>query len=101
LKMVKNGSLAITVLVFLMFVMRSMKKLKKAKMVNEQANNTQRQTPYSTMTIGNESEEEEITNDAKQAKLREQVVKNIRKDPSVTANSLKKWITADLKVITK
>ena len=101
LKMVKNGSLAITVLVFLMFVMRSMKKLKKAKMVNEQANNTQRQTPYSTMTIGNESEEEEITNDAKQAKLREQVVKNIRKDPSVTANSLKKWITADLKVMGK
>ena len=101
LKMVKNGSLAITVLVFLMFVMRSMKKLKKAKMVNEQANNTQRQTPYSTMTIGNESEEEEITNDAKQAKLREQVVKNIRKDPSVTANSLKKWITADLKAMNK
>ena len=29
LKMAKNGSLAITVLVFLMFVMRSMKKLKK------------------------------------------------------------------------
>src|SRR3989339_1505806 len=97
LKMVKNGSLAITVLVFLMFVMRSMKKLKKAKMVNEQANNTQRQTPYSNMTIVDESEEEEKTDDAKQAKLREQVVKNIRKDPSVTANSLKKWITADLK----
>ena len=101
LKMVKNGSLAITVLVFLMFVIRSMKKLKKAKMVNEQANNTQRQTPYPNMTIVGESEEEENTDDAKQAKLREQVVKNIRKDPSVTANSLKKWITADLKVMGK
>jgi flagellar M-ring protein FliF len=78
-----------------------MKKLKKAKMVNEQANNTQRQTPYSNMTIVDESEEEEKTDDAKQAKLREQIVKNIRKDPSVTANSLKKWITADLKVMSK
>ena len=101
LKMAKNGSLAITVLVFLMFVIRSMKKLKKAKMVNEQANKTQRQTPYPNMTIVGESEEEENTDDAKQAKLREQVVKNIRKDPSVTANSLKKWITADLKVMGK
>ncbi|HEY4481573.1 MAG TPA: flagellar basal-body MS-ring/collar protein FliF [Candidatus Brocadiaceae bacterium] len=101
LKMAKNGSLAITVLVFLMFVMRSMKKLKKAKMANEQAHNTQRQTPYSNMTMVDESEEEEKTDDAKQARLREQVVKNIRKDPSVTANSLKKWITADLKAMNK
>src|SRR3990170_1188804 len=80
LKMVKNGSLAITVLVFLMFVIRSMKKLKKAKMVNEQANKTQRQTPYPNMTIVGESEEEENTDDAKQARLREQVVKKINRN---------------------
>ena len=98
LKMAKNGSLAITVLVFLMFVMRSMKKLKKAKMVNEQASNAQ--TPYTNMTIEDE-EEEERADDAKQLRLRDQVVKNIRKDPSVTASSLKKWITADLKGISK
>src|SRR3990170_228725 len=95
LKMVKNGSLAITVLVFLMFVMRSMKKLKKAKMVNEQANNTR--TPYTNMMM----EDEEEVDDAKQLRLREQVVKNIRKDPGVTANSLKKWINADLKAMNK
>ncbi|MCR4321251.1 MAG: flagellar M-ring protein FliF [Candidatus Brocadiaceae bacterium] len=100
LKMAKNGSLAITVLVFLMFVMRSMKKLKKAKMVNEQANNTQRQTPYSNMTIVDEEEEEEV-DDTKHLRLRDQVVRNIRKDPSVTASSLKKWITDDLKGINK
>ena len=70
-------------------------------MVNEQANNTQRQTPYPDMTIVDDAEEEEIADDAKQARLREQVVKNIRKDPGVTANSLKKWITADLKAISK
>ena len=98
LKMVKNGSLAITVLVFLMFVMRSMKKLKKAKMVNEQANNTR--TPYTNMMMVDEEEEEEV-DDAKQLRLREQVVKNIRKDPGVTANSLKKWINADLKAMNK
>ena len=98
LKMAKNGSLAITVLVFLMFVMRSMKKLKKAKMVNEQASNAQ--TPYTNMTIEDE-EEEERADDAKQLRLSDQVVRNIRKDPSVTANSLKKWITADLKGISK
>ena len=101
LKMAKNGSLAITVLVFLMFVMRSMKKLKKDKMVNEQASNTQRQTPYSDMTIVDDAEEEEIADDAKHLRLRDQVVRNIRKDPGVTANSLKKWITADLKGISK
>ena len=98
LKMAKNGSLAITVLVFLMFVMRSMKKLKKAKMVNEQANNTR--TPYTNMMMVDEEEEEEV-DDAKQLRLREQVVKNIRKDPGVTANSLKKWINADLKAMNK
>ncbi|MBI2471697.1 MAG: flagellar M-ring protein FliF [Planctomycetes bacterium] len=101
LKMAKNGSLAITVLVFLMFVMRSMKKLKKAKMVNEQAQNTQGQTPYTNMTVVDEAEEEEKADDEKQLRLREQVVKNIRKDPSVTATSLKKWITADLRAVNK
>lgn len=101
LKMAKNGSLAITVLVFLMFVMRSMKKLKKAKMVNEQARNTQGQSPYTNTTVVDEAEEEENADDEKRLRLREQVVKNIRKDPSITANSLKKWITADLKAVNK
>ncbi|MDO8141519.1 MAG: flagellar basal-body MS-ring/collar protein FliF, partial [Candidatus Brocadiales bacterium] len=99
LKMAKNGSLAITVLVFLMLVMRSMEKLKKAKMVNEQAHNTQGQSPYTNTTVVDEAEEEENADDEKRLRLREQVVKNIRKDPSVTANSLKKWITADLKAV--
>ncbi len=99
LKMAKNGSLAITVLVFLMFVMRSMKKLKKAKTTNEQHNFTKHHT--SNMNVMTEEEEEEIADDAKQLKLREQVVRNIRKDPGVTASSLKKWITADLKGISK
>lgn len=102
LKMAKNGSLAITVLVFLLFVMRSMKKLKKAKAINEQHNFTKHHT--SNMNVTREEvdeEEEEKADDAKQLRLREQVVKNIRKDPSVTANSLKKWITADLKGISK
>ena len=98
LKMAKNGSLAITVLVFLMFVMRSMKKLKKAKMVNEQASNAQ--TPYTDMTIEDEEEEEEADN-SKHVRLRDRVVKNIRQDPGVTATSLKKWITADLKGINR
>jgi flagellar M-ring protein FliF len=102
LKMAKNGSLAITVLVFLMFVMRSMKKLKKAKATNEQHNFTNPRT--SNMKVATDDideEEEEKADDAKQLRLREQVVKNIRKDPSVTASSLKKWITADLKGISK
>ena len=98
LKMAKNGSLAITVLVFLMFVMRSMKKLKKAKMVNEQASNAQ--TPYTDMTIEDEEEEEEADN-SKHVRLRDRVVKNIRQDPGVTATSLKKWSTADLKGINR
>lgn len=102
LKMAKNGSLAITVLVFLLFVMRSMKKLKKARATNEQHNFTKHYT--SNMNVTTEEvaeEEEEKADDAKQLRLREQVVRNIRKDPGVTANSLKKWITADLKGISK
>ncbi|HHT9108114.1 MAG TPA: flagellar basal-body MS-ring/collar protein FliF [Candidatus Wunengus sp. YC63] len=102
LKMAKNGSLAITVLVFLLFVMRSMKKLKKARATNEQHNFTNSHTSNMNMTTDEvDEEEEEKADDAKQFRLREQVVKNIRKDPSVTASSLKKWITADLKAINK
>ncbi|HHT9111931.1 MAG TPA: flagellar basal-body MS-ring/collar protein FliF [Candidatus Wunengus sp. YC65] len=102
LKMAKNGSLAITVLVFLLFVMRSMKKLKKARTTNEQHGFTQSHTSNMNVTTDEvDEEEEERADDAKQVRLREQVVRNIRKDPSVTANSLKKWITADLKGISK
>ena len=102
LKMAKNGSLAITVLVFLLFVMRSMKKLKKAKATNEQHNFTKHHTSNMNVTTEEvDEEEEEKADDAKQLRLREQVVKNIRKDPGVTASSLKKWITADLKGISK
>jgi len=102
LKMAKNGSLAITVLVFLLFVMRSMKKLKKARATNEQHNFTKHHTSNMHVTTEEvEEEEEEKADDAKQLRLREQVVRNIRKDPGVTANSLKKWITADLKGISK
>lgn len=102
LKMAKNGSLAITVLAFLLFVMRSMKKLKKARARNEQHGFTQSHTSNMHMTTeGVDEEEEENADDAKQMRLREQVVKNIRKDPGVTASSLKKWITADLKAISK
>ncbi len=102
LKMAKNGSLAITVLVFLLFVMRSMKKLKKARATNEQHNFTKHHTSNMNVTTDEvDEEEQEKADDAKQFRLREQVVKNIRKDPSVTASSLKKWITADLKAINK
>ncbi|MBM2833232.1 MAG: fliF [Candidatus Brocadiaceae bacterium] len=102
LKMAKNVSLAITVLVFLLFVMRSMKKLKKAKTTNEQHNLTKPHTSNMNVTREEvEEEEEEKADDAKQLRLRERVVGNIRKDPSVTASSLKKWITADLKAINK
>jgi len=102
LKMAKNGSLAITVLVFLLFVMRSMKKLKKARATNEQHNFTKHHTSNMHVTTEEvEEEEEEKADNAKQLRLREQVVRNIRKDPGVTANSLKKWITADLKGISK
>jgi len=102
LKMAKNGSLAITVLVFLLFVMRSMKKLKKARATNEQHNFTNSRTSNMNVTTDDvDEEEQEKADDAKQFRLREQVVKNIRKDPSVTASSLKKWITSDLKAISK
>ena len=98
LKMAKNGSLAITVLVFLMFVMRSMKKLKKAKIANEQNNYTQTHTSKMNVTIEEDEEDEE---DEKHLAVRAQIIKNIKRDPSNTANSLKKWITADLKSIQK
>ena len=102
LKMAKNGSLAITVLVFLLFVMRSMKKLKKARATNEQHNFTKHHTSNMDMTTEEvDEEEEEKADETKHLRLRDKVVNNIRKDPGVTASSLKKWITADLKGISK
>src|SRR3989304_8959344 len=96
LKMAKNGSLAITVLVFLMFVMRGMKKLKKAKTVHKQDYYAQT-SPRNTTIVEEETDGE--VDDQKQSRLREKVIKNIQKDPGVTASSLKKWITSDLKAI--
>ena len=96
LKMAKNGSLAITVLVFLIFVMRGMKKLKKAKTVNKQDYYAQT-SPRNTTIVEEETDGE--VDDQKQSRLREKVIKNIQKDPGVTASSLKKWITSDLKAI--
>ena len=82
--------------------MRSMKKLKKAKATNEQHNFAKSHTSNMNMTTEEvEEEEEEKADDTKHLRLRDRVVKNIRKDPSVTANSLKKWITADLKGMNK
>ncbi len=99
LKMAKNGSLAITVLVFLMFIMRSMKKLKKANMVEVQDN--QRRTQNMDINTSGDEEGEQKAAERRQAMLREQVIKNIRKDPAITANSLKKWMSTDLAVENK
>ncbi len=91
LKMAKNGSLAITVLVFLMFMLRSMKKLKAVKKVETQNNSIQIHTAQMT----EDEDDLEKAAEASHSALREQVIKNIRKDPSMTASSLKKWLTGD------
>lgn len=110
LKMAKNGSLAITVLAFLMFIMRSMKKLKKAKepqrMKETMAHPQQvahSQSPAAmaaaaTMAMVDEEEEIRRIEEERQKLFREQIVKNIRQDPKVTASSLKKWLAADMPV---
>lgn len=98
LKMAKNGSLAITVLAFLMFVMRSMKKVKKSKTASEPVHSRQRPAQYANGDSDYEYEEDELTEEVKQAKKREDIVKNIRREPQVAATSLKKWIAEDLKV---
>ncbi len=101
IKMAKNGSLAVTVLAFLLFIMRSMKKLKKAKEAEVQKSYVQGQ-PYtataSDMDKLEEIAEEERIEETKRTMLRKQVIDNIRKDPSATASSLKKWIVSDLKI---
>lgn len=96
-KMAKNGSLAITVLAFLMFVMRNMKKLKNTKKTGSHDNF---QLPVKSTNLVEHDKKQRIVkeNDSEtlQAELRSQILTNIRKDPSSTANSLKKWIVADL-----
>lgn len=102
LKMAKNGSLAITVLAFLMFMLRSMKKLRKTNtVVAQDAQNNIIKTRAKNANMPAEEntyEEEEKDSEARHSKLRSQIIQNVRKDPSLTANSLKKWITADLAV---
>lgn len=96
-KMAKNGSLAITVLAFLMFVMRNMKKLKNTKKTGSH-NNFQLPVKSTDMVEHDKKQRIVKENDSEtlQAELRSQILNNIRKDPSSTANSLKKWIVADL-----
>ncbi|BBO18125.1 flagellar M-ring protein FliF [Candidatus Brocadia pituitae] len=96
-KMAKNGSLAITVLAFLMFVMRNIKKLKNTKKTGSHDNF---QLPVKSTNMVEHDKKQRIVkeNDSEtlQAELRSQILTNIRKDPGSTANSLKKWIVADL-----
>ncbi len=98
LKMAKNGSLAFAALIFLMFVLRSMKKLKKGKRSGAQEANIQTHISSANIPTGeNKYEGEEKTdNDVNNSALRKHVIKNIRKDPSFTANSLKKWMIEDI-----
>lgn len=98
LKMAKNGSLAFAALIFLMFVLRSMKKLKKGKRSGAQEANIQTHISSANIPTGeNKYEGEEKTdNDVNNSALRKHVIKNIRKDPSITANSLKKWMIEDI-----
>lgn len=94
LKMAKNGSLAITVLVFLLFVMRSMKKLKKSK----EKENVETLVRKPALAIEETPEEEsaEKAAEAKRVILRKQVVDKIKSNPGTVANSLKRWIAADI-----
>jgi flagellar M-ring protein FliF len=98
LKMAKNGSLAFAALIFLMFVLRSMKKIKKGKRSGAQEANIQTHISSANIPTGeNKYEGEEKTdNDVNNSALRKHVIKNIRKDPSITANSLKKWMIEDI-----
>lgn len=90
-KMAKNGSLAITVLAFLMFVMRNMKKLKNTKKTGSH-NNFQLPVKSTDMVEHDKKQRIVKENDSEtlQAELRSQILTNIRKDPSSTANSFKK-----------
>ncbi|MBI5307425.1 MAG: flagellar M-ring protein FliF [Planctomycetes bacterium] len=93
LKMAKNGSLAITVLVFLLFVMRSIKKLKKPK--NKENAETLVKKPVLAVEEPFEEETVEKVAEAKRVVLRKQVVDKIKSNPGTVANSLKQWIAAD------
>lgn len=105
IKMAKNGSLAITVLVFLLFVMRTMKKLKKAKDKEGEGYYVKAQAPKKMVIDDAEDgegvavmEERNVQEEARKAKdlfLRKQIVDQIRKDPGATAASLKKWLGSD------
>lgn len=98
LKMAKNGSLAITVLAFLMFVMRNIKKLKNSNKIESQGSDFLVSTKNTD--ISEREKKHGIVNDSDNpvdpVELRSQIINDIRKDPSLTANSLKKWIVADL-----
>ncbi|MEP9412117.1 MAG: flagellar M-ring protein FliF [Candidatus Brocadia sp.] len=96
LKMAKNGSLAVTVLVFLMFILRSMKKLKKMNQAEMQDTNVKKYTAKTNMMANGISEKKE--EETEQPDLRLEIIKNIRKDPSFTANSLKKWMATDIAI---
>jgi len=98
LKMAKNGSLAITVLAFLMFAFRNMRKLKNTKKTAGRDSDFQVST-QNTNSAEREKKQEiakETDGETRHAELRSQILTDIRKDPSLTANSLKKWIVADL-----
>ncbi|HJW87407.1 MAG TPA: flagellar basal-body MS-ring/collar protein FliF [Candidatus Brocadiaceae bacterium] len=94
LKMAKNGSLAVTVLVFLLFVMRSMKKLKKPKVKAEVETTVKK--PVLAVEEPPEEETVEKLAEAKRVVLRKQVVDKIKSNPGTVANSLKRWIAADV-----
>lgn len=98
LKMAKNGSLAFTALIFLMFVLRSMKKLKKEKRIEVQKTNIQTHISSENIPTGEKKydDTENKKSDTNNKELRMHVIKNIKKDPSLTANSLKKWMNEDI-----
>jgi flagellar M-ring protein FliF len=75
-----------------------MKKIKKGKRSGAQEANIQTHISSANIPTGeNKYEGEEKTdNDVNNSALRKHVIKNIRKDPSITANSLKKWMIEDI-----
>ncbi len=99
LKMAKNGSLALTVLVFLIFIMRSVKKLKKMNQDELKKESDKKHAVKGNMAANDGVEKKE--DQAEHVDLRLDVIKNIRKDPSFTANSLKKWMATDIAVGSK
>ncbi|MEK7700097.1 MAG: flagellar basal-body MS-ring/collar protein FliF [Planctomycetota bacterium] len=94
LKMAKNGSLAITVLVFLLFVMRSIKKLKKSKEKDDMEPITKKQ--FLAVEEPSEEESTERATEAKRVIIRKQVIDKIKSNPGTVASSLKRWIAADV-----